>query len=174
MELNLSWRASSCSNTQKKLSAFYGGRMFIIMFTSSSHWFLSWARLIQSTLSHPIFLRSILILPSKICLGRHVGLIHSGFHIRLRINFSPMHATSPVHLTILDLIILMIFVEGYILWRSSLCRFLQQLTTSQTLFFHTVFSVPCFRHPQSVISLNVRDEVSRLYKSTGRITFLYP
>jgi hypothetical protein len=38
----------------KKFPAFYGTRRFIIMFTRARHWFVSWARWIQSTLSHPI------------------------------------------------------------------------------------------------------------------------
>jgi hypothetical protein len=48
----------------KKFSAFYGTRRFITVFTTARHWSLSWARWTQSTPSHPIPLRSTLILPS--------------------------------------------------------------------------------------------------------------
>jgi len=50
----------------KKFSAFYGTSRFITMFTRTRHWYLSWARWIQSTPRHPISLRSILILSSHL------------------------------------------------------------------------------------------------------------
>jgi len=53
----------------KKFSVFYGTLMFITVFTSTCHCSISWARCIQSTPSHLISLRSILILPSHLCLG---------------------------------------------------------------------------------------------------------
>jgi hypothetical protein len=46
----------------KNFPAFYETRSFITMFTRALHWSLSWTRLIQSIPSHPISLRSILIL----------------------------------------------------------------------------------------------------------------
>jgi hypothetical protein len=47
---------------KKKFPAFYGNRRFITVFTRVDHWFKYYARCIQSTPSHPISLRSILIL----------------------------------------------------------------------------------------------------------------
>jgi hypothetical protein len=44
-----------------KFSAFYGTRMFITVFTRARHWSISWARWIQSSPSHAVSLRSILI-----------------------------------------------------------------------------------------------------------------
>jgi hypothetical protein len=64
-------RSWSCHGAHEKLpivqplknfSAFYGTRRFITAFTRALHWSLSWVRSIQSILSHPIPLRSILIL----------------------------------------------------------------------------------------------------------------
>jgi hypothetical protein len=50
----------------RKLPAFYGNRRFIIVFTRSCHWFLSWTTWIHSTPSYLISLRSILMLSSHL------------------------------------------------------------------------------------------------------------
>jgi hypothetical protein len=52
---------------------------FVTVFTTARHWFLSWARRIQSTCSHPTSLRSILILSSHLRLGLLSSLFHTGF-----------------------------------------------------------------------------------------------
>jgi hypothetical protein len=49
----------------KKFRALYGTEVFITVFTRNRHWPQSWARLVQSTFSHPVS-RSILILSSKL------------------------------------------------------------------------------------------------------------
>jgi len=56
-----------------KFPAFYGTRTFITMFIRVRHWSLSWSSWIQSKTSHPICLRSILILPSHLRLGEGKG-----------------------------------------------------------------------------------------------------
>jgi hypothetical protein len=53
----------------KNFPAFYGTRKFIMLLTRALHWSLSWARSIQSIPSHPISLRSILILSTHQRLG---------------------------------------------------------------------------------------------------------
>jgi hypothetical protein len=62
-----------------------------------------------------ISLRSILILSSHLCLGLWSGHIPSGFLIKTLHAFltSPMHATCPFHLTVLELITLVILGEAY-------------------------------------------------------------
>jgi len=89
----------------KKLPTFYGTWMSITVFTRVRHWPLSWARWIQSTTSHPISLRSLLILYFHVRLGLSIGLFHSGFSTKIyTFHISPMHATSPAHLILLDFI----------------------------------------------------------------------
>jgi hypothetical protein len=56
---------------------------FITVFRRERHWSLSWARCIQSTTSHPISLRSILILSCHLHLPLPNGLIPSGFPIKI-------------------------------------------------------------------------------------------
>jgi hypothetical protein len=63
----------------KKYPAVYGTRRFITVFIRAHHWSLSWARRIQSTLSHPLFLKSILLSSSHIRLGLLSDLFPLGF-----------------------------------------------------------------------------------------------
>jgi hypothetical protein len=63
----------------KSFPAFYGTRKFVTVFTRALHWSLSWARSIQSIPSHPISLRSIIILFTYLRLVLPSGLFSSGF-----------------------------------------------------------------------------------------------
>jgi hypothetical protein len=77
MELSPSWEAANCAATQGIIPAFYGTRRFITVFTRAHHRSLSWPRSIQSIPSHPISLRSILILSTHLRLGLPSGLSSS-------------------------------------------------------------------------------------------------
>ncbi|PNF40281.1 hypothetical protein B7P43_G06544 [Cryptotermes secundus] len=67
-------------------------------------------------------------------LGLPSGLLPSGFPTNILYAFliSPIRATYPIHLILLDLIILFILREEYKLRSSSLCSFLQPPVTSST------------------------------------------
>jgi hypothetical protein len=85
----------------------------------------------------------------------------------------PIRATCPTHLTLFDLIILLILSKEYKLWSSSYCSFLQPPTTSSlsgpNILLSTLFSNTLSLCP----SLNVRDQVSLPYRTTGKIIVLY-
>jgi hypothetical protein len=80
----------------------------------------------------------------RVCLPS--GLSLSGFPIIIlyAFFFSPIRATRPDHLTVLDLTILIILGEEYKLWSSFLCSFLQPPITSSifglNVFLSTLFS----------------------------------
>ena len=124
---------------------------------------------------HPISWRSVLILSSYLCLG----LLSSSFpqvsspnplHAPL---LSPMCATCPTHLILLNLITWIIFGEEYRLLTYSLCSFLHSPVTSFLLGSDILLST-LFSNTLSLRSpLNVSDHNSHPYKTTGPIMVLY-
>ena len=119
----------------KKFPAFYGTRRFITALTSVRHLSLSWASPIQSTYPHPTSWRSILILSTHLCLGLPSGLFPSGFPTK---NLyaplsSPIRATCPAHLILLDFITRTILGEEYRSFSSSLCDLLHSPVTNYLL-----------------------------------------
>ena len=99
----------------KKFPAFYGTRRFITAFTSAHHLSISWASLFQSIPPRPISRRSILILSCHLCPGFPSGLFPSGFPTKTVYTplFSPIHATCPAHLNLLNFISQTILGEEY-------------------------------------------------------------
>jgi hypothetical protein len=102
-------RSPQLCNYSRIFPTFYGTWRSIIAFKRALHWSLSWAKSIQSIPPHPIYLRSILILPTHLYLC-HPSVLFPSFpsNILQAFLFSPILATWPTHLTHLDLIILII------------------------------------------------------------------
>ena len=106
-----SWEANRFAANQETLPHFYGTRRFITAFTSARHLSLSWARRIQSIPPHPTSWRSNLILSSHPRLGFPSGLFPSGFPTKTlyTLLLSPIRATCPAHLILLNFITWTVF-----------------------------------------------------------------
>ena len=119
----------------KKLPAFHGTPRFITALTSVRHLSLSWASPIQSIYPHPTSWRSILILSIHLHLGLPSGLLPSGFPTKTLYTLlsSPICATCPAHLILLDFITRTILGEEYKSFSSSLCSLLHCPVTSALL-----------------------------------------
>ena len=130
----------------KNFPAFYGTRRFITALTSVRHLSLSCASPIQSTYPHPTCWRSILI-STHLRLGLPSGLFPSGFPTKTLYAplSSPIRATCPVHLILLDFITRTILGEEYRLFSSSLCNLLHSPVNSSILgpniLLNTIFSI---------------------------------
>ena len=98
-------------------------RRFITALTSICHLSLSWASPIQSTYPHPTSCRCILILSTHLRLGLPSGLFPSGFPTKTLYapHSSPIRATYPAHLILLDFNTCTILGEEYRSFSSSLC-----------------------------------------------------
>ena len=159
----------------KKFPTFHGTRKFITALTSFRHLSLSWGSPIQSIYPHPTSWRSILILFTYLRLGLPSGLFPSGFPTKTLYAplSSPKRATCPAHLIHLDFITRTILGEEYNSFSFSLCSLLHSPVTSSLLcpsiLLNTIFSSTL----SFLSSLNVNDQVSHPYKTTGKIIVLY-
>ena len=146
----------------KKFPAFHGTRRFITALTSVRHLSQSWTSPIQSIYPHPTSWSSILILSTHLCLGLPTGLFPSGLPTKTLDTplYSPIRATCPAHLILLDFITRTILDEQYKTFISSLCNLLHSPVTSsllrQNILLNTMFS-----NTLSLLSSrNISDQVS--------------
>jgi hypothetical protein len=130
---------------------------------------------IDSVHTIPSYLRSILILSNHIRLGLPSGLFPSGFptNILYTLIFAPIRATCPPNPIFLYVIILIMFGEEYKLWSYSLCSFLQSPVTSSLFGPNILLSILFSNILGLCSSLNVRDQVSHPYRTTGNIIDLF-
>ena len=98
----------------KQVPMFYVSRRLITACTTVHHSSLSLAKSIQSTSFHPISLRPV----SKLYLGLSRLLFPPGSPIKIlyAFLFSPVYATCPAGLILLELITQVIFDQSYRIW----------------------------------------------------------
>ena len=171
MEQSHFWEATGCQIV-KKYPPFYGTQRLITACTSTCHLSLSWARYVQSMPPHLNPWRSILILSSHLCLALPSGLFYSLLPIETLYVplLTPICATCPFRLILLDSIIQMIVGEEHRLWSSALCCLLHSPIILSLLgpdiFVRTLFSAYI---PTSMWET----QVSHPYKNTGKDIVLY-
>ena len=126
----------------KKFPAFHGTRRFITALTSVRHLYLSWASPIQSIYPHPTSWRSVLILSTHLRLSLPSGLLPSGFPTKTLYTplSSPIRATCPAHIILLDFITRTILGEEYKSFSSSLCSLLQTITNGSKFVIWELWS----------------------------------
>ena len=159
----------------KKFPTFHGTRRFITALTSVRQLSLSWASLIQSIYPHPTSWISVLILSTHLRLGLPSGLFPSGFLSKTLYTHhsSPIRATCPAHLILLDFITRTILGEEYKSFSSSLCNLLHSPVTSSLLSPNILLNTMFSNTLSFLSSRNFNDQVAHPYKTTCKIILLY-
>jgi hypothetical protein len=169
MEQSSSWEANRFSTSQEIPRILWNSKVNYCIH-NARHLSLSWASSTQSIPPHPNSWRSalMLVLSSHLRLRLPSGLFPSGFPTKTLYTPlpCPIRATCPVHLILLDFITRTIFGQQYKSLSSSLWSFLQSPVTSLLLGPNILLNALS-------ITLNVSDQVSHSYKTTGKIIVPY-
>ena len=130
-----------------------------------SHLSLSWASPIQSIYPHPTSWRSVLILSTHLRLSLPRCFLPSGFPTKTLYTplSSPIRATCPAHLILLDFITHTMLVEEYKSFSSSLCNLLHSSVTPSFLGPNILLNTMFSNTLSFVSSRNVSDQVSHYF-----------
>jgi len=131
---------------------------------------LTWASSIQSMRPRRTSWRPILIVSSHLRLGLPSGLFSSDFPTQTLYTplLSPIHATCPAHLILLDLITRTTLGEQYRSLSYTLCSFLHSPVTWSLLGPNILLSTPFSNTLSLLSSFNVIEQVSHPFKRQWR------
>ena len=173
MEQSATWEANRFCVSQE-IPRILLTRRFITAFTRARQLSQSWARSIQSM--HPTPLREdAFYICSHLRPALPCGLFPSRLPTKTLYTplLSPIRATCPAHLILLDFITRTILGEQYRSLSSALCSFLHYVVTSS----HLGPNIPLNALFSNALTLgsshNFSDQVSHPYKTTSKIIVLY-
>jgi hypothetical protein len=152
MELSNSSEVNRCSSTQEIPNSLWNLKIHYRVH-KGQHLVPSLSQTNPVHVLQQYFFQIIFISTFQLCPCLHIAIFPLGFSIKSlhAFLFYPMHATCPVHLTRLDLIILSIFDKYYQLWSSSSCNFFP--ASCYFIPFRSKYSHqhPILKHPQPIL-----------------------
>jgi len=171
MKYSPPWQATWFSQLVKKFPALYGTRRFITAFKKARHLSLLWASSIQSMPLHPTSLWSILILSSHLNLDFEIvsfRQVSPPNHIYISPPPCTCYMLRLSHSSRLD-------HPNNTGWRVQIIKLIIMQFPPLPCYFVPLRHKYSIRHldlkrPQPSSSLNVSDQVSHPYKTTGKST----